>query len=228
MFEDLTNDDDCIYRYRPLEAHLFDRIIQEVHGNIWCSGHRFSNDLFDGLRFNNKVSIHRVDMDTQSESEFDRNLLTACFSQQCDSPPMWYYYANNLNGICLAYNRHQLGGELGMMTDRANSYHHMESRGLEYIIRDVEYHPDIPHQTNDPFAKSNHWAFEQEVRIVVQTDKDDMAVGEYLKISGPTHIFVGENVDDRYLTAIQSSAPHHVPVHKVCVKDDRSGFCIRK
>lgn len=117
------------------------------------------------------------------------SLGVVCFSERNDNLLMWAHYANNHDGICI---------ELEAKPDLF-SWGHDESNNLNFpptnkhrykncgVLTKVKYSRDRPlfmdpaeleHETESWFTKSEDWAYEQELRVLIPLDnairRDDM------------------------------------------------------
>lgn len=85
----------------------------------------------------------------------------ACFSETKDSLPMWAYYADNHNGICLEYDFSKIESE-----------ENCDLRDDIYKIHYSHNRPKDRHGIYSPFIKAYEWAHESEWRLVSFDESD--------------------------------------------------------
>lgn len=109
------------------------------------------------IKFCSKMNIHNV-------LSQPNNIKVSCFSKTNQSIPMWAYYANSHQGVCLEYDMQIL-----------NQCDHYQSN-LKKSIQEVTYTESFNlHDIHNPtisFQKSAQWAHEKECRIVCETVED--------------------------------------------------------
>ena len=118
----------------------------------------------------------------------------ASFSENWQSIPMWSYYANSHQGVCIKYDFELL--------DRENDEHNHIRTSLHKVWYSEQRFRDS-RGTFTPFVKSLQWAHEQEWRLFRESDQ------KYVHIPCLSEIYLGLNFQyeqvDRIVDAIKSN-----------------------
>lgn len=139
----------------------------------------------------------------------------ACFSESPASIPMWAYYANCHEGVCLKYDTSRLS---------ANP-EEMELKKAFCKVHYSDYRPKDLHGEYSLVVKSSQWAHEHEWRLICKTEENHVVVpclsAVYLGMR-----FDFQKVED-IVSAIKTNGAHIDLYH--CVADQtKYDLCYRK
>ena len=154
-----------------------------------------------------------------------------CFSKNLYSPLMWAHYANKHYGFCLEY-------DFSLTVDVTNDTFSnllkaqlmlfpVSYRKERMLINDLMNLPNLQdiHLRNSEIlfsmlTKSDHWAYEDEWRILLFNDNNS------LKLPPPKKIYLGHNIENAALERIQNIAKekNNIPVYKMQLTNDQYGF----
>lgn len=156
------------------------------------------------------------------------DLPVSCFSRNCNSTVMWAHYASDRTGACLIFDEDEFCssfdlvgvGDVGYVEsfpqDHQNSLRHAMGTGkprhmhfaLNGALR-AAY-----------FTKSNHWAYEEERRLVVNNDEVNAVDGSLLLKQLPydalQYIVTGDSASAEVLDRCKIiSEKHSIPLYKI-------------
>jgi|GEM_PF-6845673 len=124
----------------------------------------FPEEIIESIKYN---------MSRNMKNLKPSNNKVSCFSELCDSELMWAHYGNSLQGACLKFDT----------TLDVDLFKHIRKVNYtNYRINDFSNKFDLF------FTKSLHWSYEQEWRIVVDTDD------EYVRTKSCVGIILGERM----------------------------------
>ena len=111
----------------------------------------------------------------------------ACFSESKSSIPMWAYYANNHEGVCLEYDVRKLPKDLHKLKEAFCKIHYSD------------YRPQDLYGTYSLVVKSSQWAHEHEWRLICKTQEN------YIKVPCLSAVYLGLRFDARKVGDIISA-----------------------
>ena len=103
----------------------------------------------------------------------------ACFSENKDSIPMWAYYANNHQGICLEYDVQSLTGDNAKLKEAFCKVHYSEYRPRDIDVDDGRNRALI--------VKGSQWAHEHEWRLICKPK------GNFVDLPCLSAVYLGVN-----------------------------------
>ena len=136
----------------------------------------------------------------------------ASFSENWQSIPMWSYYANSHQGVCMKY-------DFGLL-DRDNDENNHIRTALHKVWYSEQRFRDS-RGTFTPFVKSLQWAHEQEWRLFRESDE------KYVHILCLSEIYLGLNFQyeqvDRIVDAIKRNG-RDIKLFQLHPKPENYGF----
>ncbi|MBW4891470.1 DUF2971 domain-containing protein [Mucilaginibacter sp. HMF5004] len=171
-----------IYKYTKLDQNFYDLLIGQ---RLWFSNPQDFNDPFDNnINFNEELDEEELESLLRSEKfkhdpktlishlkknpqilddtydklkHFIRDIGICCFSEIQDNLLMWAHYSNCHKGVCIEFDVEKL------------KTIHQELKRVNYqkLMPDIKI-LDIPKGEiygELPFYKSDHWSYEQEIRV---------------------------------------------------------------
>jgi Protein of unknown function (DUF2971) len=129
---------------------------------------RFSeaNDPFELMALNCLRKDIRKNL-TRFKNVQDANFGMLCFSEDWKSPVLWSHYADGHKGICLGF---ELRGEIGVAGPLHVVYEDEKLRALADDDFSVDAIPEHLQQLLH-VVKFKHWAYEKEIRVLVELAK---------------------------------------------------------
>ncbi len=210
-----------LYKFKPINRYLFDLI---VNNEMWFSSPKSFNDPFDcriNLNFQNS-SQERIDeyffkyiyegLDDLAKSHFNRsvprekfqkilneisieiisNIGVGCFMGDKENILMWSHYADSHKGVSLKF-------------DVKNDLEFFSKGGAVQYSNDYPHYDYISEQNRlvdiVVFRKSKVWEYEQEFRVVKQTQGNYKFKKEALK-----EIIFGSEVNENDVNTIMKIA----------------------
>ena len=162
-----------------------------------------------------------------------RNRTWLCsLSKECDSASMWEHYCIRHTGVCIGLDMERVKASLPKWCGQI----HMEPYFLDVEYQDFKqleyrYHPFFPQYTQW-VTKDKAWAYEQEVRIIIENPVPWLAaltpqqakrakrgevmdwkeVHHYVKITGESFhsIYLGKDIDSKEKEKIINHARKHL------------------
>ncbi|WP_347994716.1 DUF2971 domain-containing protein [uncultured Eubacterium sp.] len=186
-----------LYRYRTgtIQKKVFKKKCFDIenlkNNKMWASAVSQFNDPFDC-----RLMIDLMDLVPKYLKDSERlqkkahkgnyelnkrigdEIYVICFSEKCDSIPMWSYYANNHKGFCIEYER----------ADLKKAY------PVVYTNESIKVE-DANLLSYNTYIKSEQWEHEKEWRIV-RPDKPNKNKGILIDSCKPTAIYVGCRASD--------------------------------
>lgn len=164
---------ETLWRYRPTKNN-FARTLIEMEGETWCAFAESLNDPFDGISNSVRQTVETQFRSSTGEihnTEEDRQWGVVCFSESWSNPTMWAHYADNCRGNCYGYSH----SRLKHFVSENNAGRSPIGPALHPKVMDlrkVGYLPTLPESFEDPYqamsAKSKHWEYEDEWRLLIQ------------------------------------------------------------
>jgi len=175
-----------LFRYRSLK-----RLDQEVsaieQGYLHCSSYDELNDPMEGL-FSSSRTLKEGEGYRALRSEIrnlKRGIGVCSFSEVNNNAAMWAYYANQFQGMCVAYSLRKL-------------LRHLDEEISFVRMAYVEEMPTIRHAKEGSekltktilSCKHHHWLHEREWRMLAS-----LGNAYYRELDCVTHIYLGSKVD---------------------------------
>ena len=151
-----------------------------------------------------------------SQRRHDFGCKIACFSETPSSIPMWSYYANNHQGICLKYDVAKLG------TDAYES----ELKQAFCKIHYSDYRPkDLHGEYSLLVVKSSQWTHEHEWRLICKTEET------YIPVPCLSAVYLGMRFAyehfDEIVSAIKQNG-NHIDLYQCEADREKYDLCYRK
>ena len=132
---------------------------------------------------------------TYSGRRHETQYKIACFSEENSSIPMWAYYANNHQGVCLEYDTSKLNIE---------DEYEFELKRAFCKVHYSDYRPQDQHGEYSLIVKSSQWSHEHEWRLICDTENN------YISVPCLTAVYLGINFDfmkngEQIIDAIRST-----------------------
>ena len=104
----------------------------------------------------------------------------ACFSEEKSSIPMWAYYANDHQGVCLEYDISKLS---------VDDDYEFELKRAFCKVHYSEYRPKDQHGEYSLIVKSSQWSHEHEWRLICDTESN------FITVPCLSAVYLGINFD---------------------------------
>ena len=187
-----------IYKYRSLNKHSFQEIVQQ---KAFFSTPENLNDPIDSrfVEYCLKTRTHCNDLDPALKFFFFCERKVSCFSTSYYNILMWAHYANKHQGFCIEYDYEDF---LKKNSNTLQIYPILYTNNFQVIdVTNIEYSQDIIEVAN--LIKSKDWSYEDEWRLaVVKNQYGYLTEKKYaqIKISA---IYFGCNFKDDLLNECQ-------------------------
>ncbi|MEM9633812.1 MAG: DUF2971 domain-containing protein [Pseudomonadota bacterium] len=99
------------YRYRSISNEKLEQELTAIENNyLWCSNFRALNDPMEGFYRTSPWVSRQTNFQRLSEAiSLGKNSVgICCISDTFENELMWAHYAENYNGICVAYSTNDL------------------------------------------------------------------------------------------------------------------------
>jgi len=143
-----------------------------------------------------KLFIRPVEELSLQHDDFLKSLRIACFSESCESLPMWWFYADERRGVCLEYDVNKLEDKTKLFTFPVNY-----TRLLPDVIRLLHKLDTTSTEMDNTFNwfistgvfpcihKFSDWSYEKEWRYIMLNQ-------ENVFVNSPVRIILGDRVEE--------------------------------
>lgn len=115
--------------------------------------------------------------------------------------PLWYFYANKNNGVCICFDKNKLLNKIDVVKDGfilyRNGVTHIDGQSaIEYLME-----------------KRKSWEYEQEYRILANAN-----FKEINQITGCIRaVYLGTELENSKIASLYADIPNHIEIHQLYV-----------
>ena len=162
------------------------------------------------------------------QNEYKKTYRVACFSQDNDSAPMWAFYGDEHEGICIEYDFHD------EMKFREFCYpiKYVDETNNNSITKLLIENKDLTNRSvQELFLKKyKSWNYEKEWRIVIQDEKADHIFEpkwndekKFIDFLKPKAVYLGLKIEPKNRAYIKHLCrPTNIPVYQMI--ESTSGY----
>lgn len=171
------NEDCLYYKYMSLEAYL----CMLEKGTYRMNSIVSMNDTSESFLLNNFVCQHKLSEEDRYKAVIEnKNILISSFCSDFDNPEMWRLYGDNGKGVCIVFRitNPNLQPIVYVGEDDRDKFFAHKNVIAELRKQKIDaYFEDI--ENKKCFVKSNQFKYENEVRITLHCDDNDVKMTHY-------------------------------------------------
>ncbi len=195
QFDDLNDlceirDNTSFFRFRPFNEYTLSEIVKQ---EVYLARLSEYDDAYEGRYLIDDIDISRgIDQSYVEECNnfYRNNVRGACFTTDNKNIPMWYYYADKHQGLCIEYKYRNFKLSSDMVFLPIIYPKKTEEHDYKYLPKNNNQKKFAA--TATALVKNRLWNFEKEWRIIKITDEEN-PVYVPLKID---KIHLGANVSE--------------------------------